>query len=149
MYAVIKTGGKQYRVSAGDELTIERLAAEPGETVLFDEVLMLGGEDQEVQIGAPRLTDAGVSAEVLDQIRGPKLLNFKRRRRKHSSKRLKGHRQDLTTVRVTEILASGAGTSEAKRAVGQGVAKRLAAPMVTETSTVSEAPAADAPSGDA
>ena len=124
MYAVIKTGGKQYRVAAGDELTIERLAAEPGETVLFDEVLMLGGGDGGVEIGAPRVEGTGVAAEGLGPIRGPKVLSFKRRRRKHSSKRLKGHRQDLTTVRVTEVLASGAGTSEAKRAIGQGQATR-------------------------
>ena len=125
MYAVIKTGGKQYRVTAGDELTIERLAADPGETVQFNDVLMLGGES--ASIGAPYVEDAGVTAEVLGQIRGPKVLNFKRRRRKHSSKRLKGHRQDLTTIKVTGILASGAGASGVKAAVGQGQAKRDAA----------------------
>lgn len=125
MYAVIKTGGKQYRVVEGDKLTIERLAAEPGETVQFNDVLMLGGESP--AIGAPYVEGAGVKAEVLDQIRGPKVLNFKRRRRKHSSKRLKGHRQDLTTVKVTEILASGADASGAKAAIGQGQARRSGA----------------------
>jgi len=143
MYAVIKTGGKQYRVAAGDELTIERLAAEPGETVLFDEVLMLGGGEGEVSVGTPRLPDAGVAAEVLGQIRGPKVLNFKRRRRKHSSKRLKGHRQDLTTFRVTEILPSGAGTADTKRAVGQGAAMRR------EFRAALEAEAAPVAAGDA
>ena len=124
MYAVIRTGGKQYRVSEGDELTIERLAAEPGETVQFNDVLMIGGE--EPAIGAPLLEDAGVKAEVVEQGRGPKVYNFKRRRRKHSSKRLKGHRQDLTTVRVMEILSSGASASGTKAATGQGAAKREA-----------------------
>lgn len=122
MYAVIKTGGKQYKVAAGDEITIEKLAAEPGETVQFNDVLMLGGES--VQVGAPLIADAGVQAEVLGQIRGPKLVNFKKRRRKHSSKRLKGHRQDLTTLRVTEILAAGAGASGAKAAIGSGAAAK-------------------------
>ncbi|MGF1446240.1 MAG: 50S ribosomal protein L21 [Pikeienuella sp.] len=126
MYAVIKTGGKQYRVVPGDELTIERLAAEPGEVVQFDEVLMLGAEAEggSATIGAPRIDGAAVQAEVLDQMRGPKVYSFKRRRRKHSSKRLKGHRQDLTTVRVTEILAAGAGETGVKPALGQGVANR-------------------------
>ncbi len=122
MYAVIRTGGKQYRVSAGDELTIERLAAEPGETVQFDEVLMLGGESP--VLGAPTVAGAAVQAEVVEKLRGPKVYSFKRRRRKHSSKRLKGHRQDLMTVRVTEILAEGADATGVKLAVGQGQAAK-------------------------
>lgn len=122
MYAVIKTGGKQYRVAPGDELTIERLAAQPGETVQFSEVLMLGGDAP--VIGAPMVEGAAVTAEVLDQVRGPKVYNFKRRRRKHSSKRLKGHRQDLTAVKVTEILPTGAADTGHKEAVGQGAAAR-------------------------
>lgn len=124
MFAVIMTGGKQYKVAAGDEITVERLAAEAGETVQFNEVLMLGGEGG-VTVGAPRVEGAGVRAEVLDQIRGPKTLNFKKRRRKHSSKRLKGHRQSLTTLRVTEIVATGAG-AEVKAALGTRQARRAA-----------------------
>ncbi len=106
MYAVIKTGGKQYRVSAGDEFTVEKLLAEAGETIQFNEVLMLGGD--EIRIGAPLIEGAVVNAEVVEQTRGPKVITFKKRRRKHGSKRLKGHRQHLTMVRITEILADGA-----------------------------------------
>ena len=103
MFAVIKTGGKQYRVSAGDEVTVEKLGAEPGETVEFNEVLMLGGDS--VTVGAPTVEGASVKAEVVEQTRGPKVVTFHKRRRKHSSKRMRGHRQHLTTVRVTEIVA--------------------------------------------
>ena len=121
MFAVIKTGGKQYRVVPGDRFTVERLAAEPGDTIRFDEVLMLGGDD--VTVGTPLVEGAAVAAEVVEQTRGPKLLNFKRRRRKASSKRLKGHRQDLTLVEITEILAKG-GAKDAKPAIGAGAARR-------------------------
>jgi len=106
MFAVIKTGGKQYRVSAGDQFTVEKLTAEAGEKISFNEVLMLGGETP--VIGTPLVDGAAVEAEVVDQTRGPKVVTFKKRRRKHGSKRLKGHRQQLTTVRITEILAAGA-----------------------------------------
>jgi large subunit ribosomal protein L21 len=121
MFAVIKTGGKQYKVAQGDELTIEKLAAEAGETVQFNEVLMLGGEG-EPTVGAPVVEGAAVQAEVVDQTKGPKVINFKRRRRKHSSARRKGHRQQLTLIRVTEILASGADASGVKAAQGAGSA---------------------------
>lgn len=106
MFAVLKTGGKQYKVSAGDEIEIEKLEAEPGAAVEFAEVLMLGGEDGAVTIGAPLIDGAVVKAEVLEQFRGPKTISFKRRRRKHSSARKKGHRQHLTRVRVTEIASA-------------------------------------------
>ena len=109
MFAVLKTGGKQYKVQAGDMLRVERIAASAGETVQFNEVLMLGGDNP--QVGAPMIEDAGVQAEVVDQIKGEKVIHFVKRRRKHSSKRTKGHRQQLTLVRVTDILASGAAAS--------------------------------------
>jgi large subunit ribosomal protein L21 len=118
MFAVIKTGGKQYKVTSGDMLRVERIAADAGETVLFNEVLMLGGDSPKV--GAPLVADAGVEAEVVDQIKGEKVINFVKRRRKHSSKRTKGHRQKLTLVRIGDILASGAGKSKAKAALGTG-----------------------------
>ncbi len=102
MFAVIKTGGKQYKVAANDVLTVEKLAGEAGAAIQFDEVLMVGGEDG-VTVGAPRVAGASVAAEVIDQTRGPKTISFKRRRRKASSKRRKGHRQDLTLVRITAI----------------------------------------------
>lgn len=105
MFAVIKTGGKQYKVAANDVLTIEKLPVEAGETVQFDEVLMVGGEAG-VTVGAPLVAGASVAAEVIEQTRGPKLISFKRRRRKASSKRRKGHRQDLTLIRITAINAA-------------------------------------------
>ena len=101
MFAVIKTGGKQYKVASGDVLKVEKLAADAGETVQFNEILMLGGDS--TTVGSPFVDGAAVQAEVVEQGRGPKLLNFKKRRRKHSSKRLKGHRQYLTEVKITEI----------------------------------------------
>jgi large subunit ribosomal protein L21 len=120
MFAVVKTGGKQYRVSQDDVLTIEKLAAEVGETIQFNEILMLGGD--EVTVGDPLIGGAAVQAEVVEQKRGPKTLNLKRRRRKHGSRRLKGHRQYLTTVRIKEILASGGETTGVKAATGRAAA---------------------------
>ena len=117
MFAVMKTGGKQYKVAPDDVVVIEKLAAEIGETVQFNEVLMLGGD--EPAVGDPLIGGAAVQAEVLEQKRGPKTLNLKRRRRKHGSRRLKGHRQYLTTVRITQILASGADATGVKAAAGR------------------------------
>jgi large subunit ribosomal protein L21 len=115
MFAVMKTGGKQYRVQSGDVLRVEKLAANAGETIQFNEVLMVGAT-----IGTPLVGDAGVQAEVIDQIKGPKLINFVKRRRKHSSKRTKGHRQKLTLVRIKDILEKGADKSGVKAAMGAG-----------------------------
>ena len=126
MFAVLKTGGKQYKVASGDELLIEKLAADAGETVQFNEILMLGGEGEPV-IGAPIVDGAAVQAEVLEQTRGPKVINFKRRRRKHSSARKKGHRQHLTRVKVTDILASGGDATGVKAASGAAPAPAPAA----------------------
>ena len=118
MFAVIKTGGKQYKVQAGDMLRVEKLAADAGETVQFNDILMLGGD--KTVVGAPLVAGAGVQAEVVDQIKGEKVIHFVKRRRKHSSKRTKGHRQKLTLVKVTDILASGADKSGVKAAIGAG-----------------------------
>jgi large subunit ribosomal protein L21 len=101
MYAVIKTGGKQYRVSKDDVVTIERVPGDAGATVEFDQVLMVGS-GADVKIGAPVVSGAKVVAELVEQSRGPKLIAFKKRRRKNS-RRKKGHRQDLSVVRITEI----------------------------------------------
>lgn len=109
MFAVVKTGGKQYKVAKNDIFLVEKLSAEAGETVEFNEVLVLGGES--VTIGAPLVEGAIVKAEVLEQTKGPKVISFVKRRRKHSSQRTRGHRQQLTRVRITEILASGQGKS--------------------------------------
>ena len=101
MYAVIKTGGKQYRVTAEDVLEIERLDGEAGEKVEFGDVLMVG-EGENVKVGKPHVEGAKVVGEVVEQKRGAKIIVFKKRRRKNS-RRKKGHRQDLTKVRITEI----------------------------------------------
>ena len=104
MYAVMKTGGKQYRVEPGQTLRVEKLEAEEGATVRFDEVLMVGGA--ETAVGSPLLAGAAVEAEVVAQVKGDKVISFVRRRRKHSSKRTRGHRQRLTVLRVTGIQPS-------------------------------------------
>lgn len=117
MYAVIKTGGKQYRVAADDVVSIEKLEAAPGGTVEFKDVLMLAGAG-EPKVGSPLIAGARVTAEVLEQGRGPKLIHFHKRRRKNSRRKI-GHRQDLTTVRILEVLA--AGQSPSKKPTGVGV----------------------------
>ena len=100
MFAVIKTGGKQYRVAARDLLKVEKVDGEPGQTIQFGEVLLVGGDT--VTVGTPTVAGATVAAEVVEQGRGPKVIAFKKRRRKNS-RRKRGHRQELTTVRITEI----------------------------------------------
>ena len=124
MFAVLKTGGKQYRVAANDVLTVEKLAGEAGDTVEFNEVLMLGGD--EPRVGAPFVAGAVVTAEVLEQFRGAKVISFKKRRRKHSSQRKRGHRQYLTRVRITDVSAGGAKVAKAEAEVPTEV--RAAAP---------------------
>ena len=104
MYAVIQTGGKQYRVKSGEQLKVELLAAEVGATVSFDRVLMLG-EGEGVKVGAPFVSGAPVKATVLAQGRGEKIRIFKLRRRKHYAK-TQGHRQGYTEVRIDEILGA-------------------------------------------
>jgi large subunit ribosomal protein L21 len=123
MFAVLKTGGKQYKVQSGDVLRVEKLAAAAGEKVQFNEILMLGST-----IGAPTVEGAAVQAEVIDQIKGEKLIHYVKRRRKHSSQRTKGHRQQLTLLRVTDILESGADKTGVKAAVGAGSVSGEAAP---------------------
>ncbi|WP_308914855.1 50S ribosomal protein L21 [Jannaschia sp. LMIT008] len=120
MFAVMKTGGKQYRVTPGDVLRVEKLAADAGETVQFNDILMVGGDS--VTVGSPMVSGAAVQAAVIDQIKGDKVIHFVKRRRKHSSKRTKGHRQHLTLLRVTEILETGADASGVKAAIGAGSA---------------------------
>jgi large subunit ribosomal protein L21 len=105
MYAVIKTGGKQYRVAADDVVTIEKLAADAGAKVEFTEVLMVGGPDGEAKVGAPALPGAKVVAEVVEHGRAAKVIAFKKRRRKNS-RRKRGHRQHQTVVRIKEIVGA-------------------------------------------
>jgi large subunit ribosomal protein L21 len=110
MFAVIKSGGKQYSVAPSDEVTVMSLAGEPGDKVTFGEVLMIVGDD-ETNFGAPFIAGASVSAEIVGHSRGPKVISFKKRRRQNS-KRKRGHRQDLTLVRITEVLTGGTSASK-------------------------------------
>lgn len=147
MFAVIKTGGKQYKVQMGDTLRVEKLAADAGETVMFGDIMMLGGDSPVV--GAPFVEDAGVKAEVLDQIRGEKVIHYVRRRRKHSSKRTKGHRQYLTLIKVTEIMAKGAGKAGVKAALGAGAAPAATTSAEPKAKAKAEPKAKAAPKADA
>jgi large subunit ribosomal protein L21 len=131
MFAVFKTGGKQYRAAADDVLEIDKIEAEPGAIVEFGEVLLVGGHD--VTLGKPTVAGAIVAAEVLEQGRGPKIIAFKKRRRKNS-RRKRGHRQDFTRIRITEILTDGKKPS-----------KEAKAKPSTPPSSAAEAPAASAP----
>jgi large subunit ribosomal protein L21 len=118
MFAVLKTGGKQYRVQSGDVLRVEKLDAQAGDEIQFNEILIVGES-----IGAPLVEGAGVKATVIDQIKGPKTINFVKRRRKHGSQRKKGHRQQLTLVRIGDIMESGADKSGIRAALsGRGLA---------------------------
>ena len=136
MFAVLKTGGKQYKVQAGDVLRIEKLAANAGDKIQFNDILMVGGDS--VTVGVPFVAGAAVQAEVIAQIKGDKVIHFVKRRRKHSSQRTKGHRQHLTLVRVTDVLASGAEKSGVAAATGTADARRTA-------HNAAAAPAAEAP----
>ena len=109
MFAVIKTGGKQYRVAAEDKLQVGKVAGEPGDIITFGDVLVVGGDT--ATLGSPTVSGASVAAEVLEQGRGPKIIAFKKRRRKNS-RRKRGHRQEFTLVRITEILTDGAKPSK-------------------------------------
>lgn len=131
MFAVLKTGGKQYTVRSGDTLRIEKLAADAGETVQFNDILMLGGDA--MTVGAPFVTGAAVQAEVVDQIKGDKTIAFWKRRRKHSSQRTRSHRQQLTLIKITGILATGAGDTGVKAAIGAG-----SVPFVPATAVAQE-----------
>jgi len=114
MYAVIKTGGKQYRVAPDDVLSVEKLAGEAGDIVEFNEVLLIAG-DKEIAVGAPLVANACVAAEVVEQARAQKITVFKKKRRK-GYRRTSGHRQMLTTVKITEILTGGKKPTAAKAA---------------------------------
>jgi large subunit ribosomal protein L21 len=138
MFAVLKTGGKQYRVEKGDVLRVEKLAATAGETVQFNDVLMVGAT-----VGAPLVDGAAVQAEVLDQIKGVKTINFVKRRRKHGSQRTKGHRQQLTVLRITDILDAGADATGVRAAVGTGSVSAAPAEAAAPAATPAAAGADD------
>ena len=114
MYAVIRTGGKQYKVAPQDVLQIEKIEGAAGEPVSFSDVLMVAGEGGPT-FGAPLVSGAAVSAEVVEQGRGPKVIIFKKKRRQNY-RRKRGHRQELTTVRILEILTGGKAPAKAAKA---------------------------------
>jgi large subunit ribosomal protein L21 len=149
MFAVIKTGGKQYRVAADDVLKIEKIKGEPGEIIQLGDVLVVGGDS--VTLGLPTVPGASVAAEVLDQGRGPKVIAFKKRRRKNS-RRKRGHRQEFTLLRITEILTDGAKPTKTARPKPERKPKPVetaAADAATADAdeTPSKAPKAKAKSG--
>src|SRR5208282_5520636 len=132
MYAVIRTGGKQYKVAPEDVLQIEKIEGAAGEAVQFPDVLMVGG-DGEPKVGAPLVAGAAVSAEVVEQGRGPKIIIFKKRRRQNY-RRKRGHRQDLTTVRILEIFTDGRAPALAKESKDAAIEEATeAAPAKTRT----------------
>jgi large subunit ribosomal protein L21 len=135
MFAVIRTGGTQYRVAADDMIKIDKVPGEPGEIIQFGEVLVVGGDTP--TLGEPMVSGASVAAEVLEQGRHPTVIAFKKRRRKHSQRK-RGHRQEYTLVRVTEILTDGNKPSKAAKT-------RIAKPKATEAGA---ADAATQPAGE-
>ena len=114
MYAIIETGGKQYKVKKNDILAVEKLSARGGDKVQFNTVLLTGGK--EVRVGDPLVKGAGVQATVIDQIKDRKVISFVKRRRKSSSKSKKGHRQQITLLKITDILESGADNTNIEEA---------------------------------
>ena len=127
MFAVIKAGGKQYRVAAEDVIRIDRVVGNPGEVIEFGEVLLLGGDTP--QIGAPTVSGASVAGEVLQHTRGDKVIAFKKRRRQNS-RRKRGFRHEFSVIRITEILTGGAKASKTApaRPVREPKVKAAAAP---------------------
>lgn len=132
MYAVVKTGGKQYRVSANDLISVEKLDGALGDVVELGQVLLVAG-DGGIEVGSPLLAGAAVAAEIVGHVRGDRIIIFKKRRRHHYRRR-NGHRQDLTQIRITEILTGGARPS--KKATPQPVE---AEPATAQVESIAEA----------
>ena len=139
MFAVIRTGGKQYRVAANDVISVEKLPGEAGATVELDEVLMLG-DGADTTIGAPLVEGACVRATVLEQMRAPKILVFKKKRRKNY-RRTRGHRQDLTVLRITEVLAKAAKPAKAEPKPAKAKASPKPKKAAPKTKQAPKAPA--------
>ena len=121
MYAVVKTGGKQYRVAKDDKIIVDRLESEAGENIVLDQVLMMA-DGEKVMVGAPTVSGAAVGATVLRHTRGPKIMVVRRKRRKNF-RRVQGHRQDLTMIQITDIAADGKIKAPAKKAAPKAEAK--------------------------
>ncbi len=133
MYAVIRTGGKQYKVAPQDVLQIEKIEGAAGDAVSFSDVLMVAGETGP-QFGTPLVSGAQVSAEVVEQGRGPKVIIFKKKRRQNY-RRKRGHRQELTTVRILEIVTDGKAPAKAAKT-------KAAAPEAEESAQAPKKPRA-------
>ena len=134
MYAIIETGGKQYKVEKDDVLAVEKISAKGGDKVQFNSVLLTGGK--EIKIGDPFVKDAGVQATVIEQKKDKKVISFVKRRRKSSSKSKKGHRQQITLVKITEILESGAEKTNVQEAKsGKGLKIDYDQKMTTKKKT--------------
>jgi len=147
MYAVIRTGGKQYKVATDDVLAVEKLTAEAGSSIAFDEVLMLG-EGEDVTVGAPLVAGASVKADIVEQTRGDKIIVFKKKRRKNYRRR-QGHRQDLTVVRITDILdADRKSTAATAKPTADAKPKGDAKPKVDAKREAKAKPAAKAKGAD-
>ena len=144
MYALVKTGGKQYRVAKDDTILVERIAAEEGAEVILNDIVMLGDGDK-VTIGTPTVDGAAVSATVVSQTRGPKIIIFRRKRRKNH-RRTQGHRQDLTLLKINDIAEDAKKLAPAKPAAKKAVPKAVAAtkPAAKKASAKKAAPKAAA-----
>ena len=142
MYALVKTGGKQYRVSKDDTILVERLSAEEGEQIILSDIVMLA-DGEKVTIGTPRVDGAGVSATVIRQTRGPKIIIFRRKRRKNH-RRTQGHRQDLTLLKINDIAEDAKNLKTAKsvvKAAPKKAATETTATETTATETTAKKPA--------
>ena len=144
MYAVVKTGGKQYRVAKDDTILVEKLDADEGQTVTLSDIMLLGDGDK-VTLGTPVVADASVEAQVIRQTRGPKIIIFRRKRRKNH-RRTQGHRQDLTLLKITNINSSGKKAAPAKKTAAEATtkpaAKKEAAPAKKTTTEATTKPVA-------
>ena len=139
MYAVVKTGGKQYRVTKDDTILVEKLDANEGQTVTLSDVMLLGDGDK-VTVGNPVVADASVEAQVVSQTRGPKIIIFRRKRRKNH-RRTQGHRQDLTLLKITDINTSGKKAAPAMKTAAKAEAKPAAKKAAAKTTTAKKATA--------
>lgn len=146
MYAVIKTGGKQYKVAEGDRLVVEKIEGEAGDQVVFGEVMMLGGESG-VTVGSPFIDGAQVIGELVELRKGEKVIIFKKRRRQNY-RRTKGHRQWEAFVSISEIVMPGAKPKTAAKAKAKSAAKAEEAPAKAEKPAAKAAPKAKAAKGD-
>ena len=147
MFAVIRTGGKQYKVAKDDIITVEKLLGEPGEKVQLGDVLMLGEEGKALTVGTPLVEKAAVTAEVLEQGKGDKVIVFKKKRRQNY-RRTKGHRQEQTTLKVLEVSANGTKTAAKKKApkkADEGVDTKPAKKAPTKKTSAKKKADADKP----